>query len=807
MIGQTLGHYRVLEKLGAGGMGVVYRARDEQLERDVALKVLPSGTLSDDSARRNFRKEALALAKLNHPNIETVYEFGSQEGTDFLVMEYVPGNTLAQRLARGPLAEKEIVALGMQIAAALEEAHERGIVHRDLKPANIALTARGQAKVLDFGLAKLLRPDQELTTDHLTDSRQIPGTLPYMSPEQLRAEPIDARADIYTAGVVLYEMATNRRPFAGDLPSQVIGAILHEPPVLPRVLNPRISAGLERIILKCMDKEPDQRYQSARELLVDLRRLATPRSALAAASSARPFWRRATTPAVLGIAALVLLTATLTALNFAGVRDRLTRASAAPKIASLAVLPLENLSHDPDQEYFADGMTEALTTDVAKIRTLRVTSRTSTMRYKGTKTSLRQIARDLNVDVVVTGSVARSGDRVRISAQLIDPRNDRNLWADSYQSDLNDVLALQANVATAIAGEIRVQLTPEERAGLSAKRVVKPDAYEAYLRGLYALNKRNPADLKKAIEYFQKAIDIDPSYALAYVGLADGDVLLEDQGELPPRQAMPRAKAAVKKALELDNSLGQAHASFAAIQWTYEWDLPAAQREFEQALSLDPNYATAHQWHALYLTQVHRFDEAIAEMQHAHELDPLSLIIEVNLGRCYYFARRYDQAVEILERLREREPDFWIGHMILGQTYLVKDRLTDAISELERANTLQPDYPRILGVLGDAYGRAGRRNDAERLDRQLDALSRSRYVSSVYRALIQMGLGDHPNAFALLEKAYTERSDWMPQLDAEPEFDPLRADSHFRALLRRVAAAPLTTRVAQHSPACIGTLA
>jgi serine/threonine protein kinase/Tfp pilus assembly protein PilF len=791
MIGQTLGHYRILEKIAAGGMGVVYRARDELLERDVALKVLPAGTVGDDSARRHFRREALALAKLNHPNIEAVYEFGTHEGTDFLVMEYVPGKTLAAKLVSGPLPEKEVIALGMQIATALEEAHERGIVHRDLKPANIAVTVRGQAKVLDFGLAKLLCPDEELTTDYLTDSHAAAGTLPYMAPEQLRGEPLDERGDVYAVGVVLYEMATGRRAFSADLSSQVIDAILHQPPVPPRALNSRTSIEVERIILKCLDKDPEHRYQSAKDLLVDFRRLAAPSSEGPVASApSLPLSRRVLSPFVLGIAALLALVVILTGLNFSSLRERFLGRVASPKIASLAVLPLDNLSRDPEQEYFADGMTEALITYISKIKTLRVISRTSVMRYKGTKKPLSQIARELSVDAVVEGSVQRSGDRVKIAAQLIDARNDRSLWAESYQNDLSDVLALQSSVARAIAGEVRAQLTPEERAGLSATRTVKPEAYEAYLHGLYSLNKRTPSDLHNAIGSFQKAVNLDPTYALAYAGLADGYNLLEDQGELPPREAMPVAKAAANKALDLDDSLSEPHASLAAIEWTYDWDLAAAGREFELALSLDPNYATAREWYALYLAQVGRFDEAIAQMQRAHELDPLSLIIDVNLARCYYFARRYDHAIELLQPLEQSEPDFWIGHMILGQTYLVMGRLTEATRELERTNALLPDYPRNLGVLGDAYGRAGRRSDAEKLSQELAKLSHTRYVSPVYNAMIRMGLEDKPQALAFLEKAYAERSDWMPQLNTEPEFDLLRSDPRFRDLLRRVSQQP-----------------
>jgi TolB-like protein/Tfp pilus assembly protein PilF/tRNA A-37 threonylcarbamoyl transferase component Bud32 len=783
MVGQTLGHYRVLEKVGAGGMGVVYRARDEQLERDVALKVLPSGTLGDDSARRNFRREALALAKLNHPNIETVYEFGSQEGTDFLVMEYVPGSTLAQKLSRGPLPEKEIVALGMQIAAALEEAHERGIVHRDLKPANIAITARGQAKVLDFGLAKLLHPDQELTTDYLTESHAVPGTLPYMAPEQLRAERIEARADIYTAGVVLYEMATNRKPFAGDLPSQVIDAILHEPPLPPRALNPRISAELERIILKCMDKEPEQRYQSAKELSVDLRRLASPRSI--AAPRARSFWKRAKTPAILGIIALIVLAATLTAFNFAGVRDRLIRGSAPPKITSLAVLPLENLSHDPDQEYFADGMTEALITGAAKIKSLRVTSRTSTMRYKGTKIPLRQIARELNVDAVVTGSVARSGDRVRISAQLIDPRNDRNLWAESYQSDLTDILSLQANVATAIAGEIRVQLTPEERAGLSNAAPVKPEAYEAYLHGLYSLNKRTPVELHKAIDFFQKAVELDPKYARAYAGLAEGYTLMTIYGEVVPKVAMPQAKAAAQRALAIDDGLAEAHAVLADVEWSYDWDAKSADASFQRALVIDPSYATAQQWYALYLSNLGKSDDAIEHIHSAEALDPLSLIIKVNVGWCYYVARRYDQAIELLQKIEETDPDFWAAYSILGQTYLAKGDLPSAIKQLEKSRALSPETTRNVALLGNAYARAGRSAESRELLQELTLRARKRYVSPAYMAIVCTGLGERDRTFAWLDRAYDDRSDWLTLLRTDPVFDPLRSEPRFRDLIRK----------------------
>src|SRR5579864_2358151 len=409
MIGQTLGHYRILEKVAAGGMGVVYLARDEQLERDVAVKVLPSGTLTDEAARRHFRKEATALAKLNHPHIETVYDFGTQDGIDFLVMEYVPGKTLADRLSTATFPEKEIIELATQIASALEEAHDRGVVHRDLKPANIAVTAKGYAKILDFGLAKLLRPVEEGTTEDLSDSKAAAGTLPYMPPEQLKGERVDGRSDIYTVGAVLYEMATGLRVFREELASRLIDAILHQPLVPVRALNPRISPELEAIILKCLDKDPDRRYQSAKELLVDLRRLQLGSSGVAAQPFPLYLRRRLWKGIGYGIAGLLVLLAILVGLNAGHLRDRLLGHTRPPQIRSLAVLPFENLSGSSEQDYFADGMTEALITDLGQIHTLHVISRTSVMRYKSPQKPLRQIAQELRVDAIVEGSVSLVG--------------------------------------------------------------------------------------------------------------------------------------------------------------------------------------------------------------------------------------------------------------------------------------------------------------------------------------------------------------------------------------------------------------
>jgi tetratricopeptide (TPR) repeat protein len=412
------------------------------------------------------------------------------------------------------------------------------------------------------------------------------------------------------------------------------------------------------------------------------------------------------------------------------------------------------------------------------------------MRYKGTKKPLSQIARELNVDVVVEGSVQRSGDRVRIDAQLIDARKDRNLWTESYQSDLSDVLALQGNVARAIAGEVRVQLTPEERAVLSATRSVKREAYEAYLHGLYSLNKRTPGDLQNAIGSFQKAVDLDPTYALAYSGLAQGYALMSIYGETVPRAAMPKAKAAANRALQIDNGLAEAHAVLADVEWSYEWDDAAADTAFQRALLINPNYATAHQWYALYLSNLGKAEQAIVHINRAQELDPRSLIIEADVGWCYYVAHRYDEAIDLLRKLAEGEPNFWAAHSILGQTYLAKGELADAIRELELADSLSPHTMRNMALLGDAYALAGRRTEARKLLEELILLSKKRYISPAYMAIPSIGLGQKDQAFEWLDRAYDDRSDWMVLLRTEPVFDPIRSDARFQNLLRKVGSRP-----------------
>lgn len=781
MIGQTLGHYHILEKIGQGGMGVVYRAHDERLDRDVAIKVLPADSLTTEAARKRFRKEALALAKLNHPNIATIYEFDTQNGLDFLVMEFVAGTTLADRIRQGALPEKEVAHLSIQIAEALREAHETGIIHRDLKPRNILITPKGQAKLLDFGLAKLLRPESEISTiDVVGSTAARVGTLAYMSPEQLRAESADIRSDIYAMGVILYEMATCKRPFSGTV--ALVDDILYKAPPRPSASRHGISSRLEEIILKCLEKEPENRYQSAKELIVDLRRLDSPTALPSATTRLQKLKYRQY--GLLFVSVVMTLVVIVVGLNVSGWRRPMSAASP-PSIQSLAVLPLENLSHDPEQDYFADGMTEALITNLSRISTLRVISRTSVMRYKGERKPLPQIGKELNVDGVIEGSVQRSGDRVRVNAQLIYAATDTHLWVETYDRDRRDLLALQDEVARAVASEIRVKVTPQDQERLVQIRQVKPEAQEFYLKGRYYWHKRTPDGLKKSLEYFQQALAVDPNYASAYAGLADSYILLANQGVFEPVVAVLNAKAAARKALALDNKLGEAYASLGLANLYDGLNWRDAENDFKLAIELNPSYATAFQWYALTLAVIGQPEELLQKSRRAVELDPLSPMINSYLGRAYYLSRKYDEAIQQCLKTLDMEPEFPVAHLFLGMAYTQKGRHREAIAEIRKAVDLSKNDPPMVAAMAYAYAAAGESEEALKVLRTLLRPTKEKFVFPADIAVIYAGLGRKDQVFTWLEKAYDEGSLWAISLKLDPELDGIRSDHRFAELLQR----------------------
>lgn len=788
MIGQTISHYRILEQLGAGGMGVVYKAHDSRLDRALALKLLPEELAQQPQALERFRREARAASALNHPGICTIYDIGEQDGRAFIAMEFIDGETLRSHIHGQALPLEEILKLGIQIAEALEAAHAEGIIHRDIKPANIFVTKRGQAKVLDFGLAKLIPKgiaggDLDLggrSQDSSSIVGIISGTPSYMSPEQVRGDDLDQRTDIFSLGLLLYEMATGRQAFGGGTGGMIIEAVLTRPPVSVRSINLDIPPRLESIIDKALHKDRGQRYQRAADMLADLQRLKRDTD-----SGRRDQEEEADSVLV---SATDPLSSTGTRTSRASVTQTTTlRPGRVSKIiGSLAVLPFENVSCDPENEYLSDGIAGSLINILATVPRLRVMAQSTVFRYKGREIDPQAIGRELNVRAVLTGRMMQSGGSLRIGTELVDVATGAQLWNAQFDRKPGDIFLIQDEISNEISGKLRLQLTRAEKKRLIRRDTEDAEAYRLYLQGRHHWNRWTEEGFYKAIGYFQQAVEKDPGYALAYTGLAESYVLLGWNSYLPPKDAFPKGKAAAMTALEIDPELGEAHTPLAAALWLHDWQWKEAQKEFKRSLDLNPAYPTANHWHAEYVMTMGRQLEAIAKMKNSQELDPLSLIINVAIGWAFYMARRYDEAIDQLLRTVELDPNYPVTHWILGLLYRKTGRYELAITAGEKGVNLSGGSPLMRAALAHTYGESGRTKEAVQVLDDLTELAKHKYVAPHFFAGIHIGLGENERAIEYLEKSWEDHSHWLIYLHLDPSMDTLRSNLGFQDLLRRV---------------------
>jgi eukaryotic-like serine/threonine-protein kinase len=748
--GIRLGRFEIVAPIGAGGMGEVYRARDTSLGREVAIKVLPTGAEPTETALRRFHHEARIISTLNHPNIVTILDYGQSERGSYIVTELVKGETLRQRTRRGKLQLQEALHVAVQVCAALSAAHAEEIVHRDIKLENVMLRHDGYVKVLDFGIAKLAHgaegvSEAETVVTLETRPGLVFGTANCMSPEQARGLPVDARSDIFSFGVLLYELFTGRKPFDGPSTTDVMVAILDREPKPPSHVVVELPTSLDSIIMKCLQKNREQRYQAAGELMVDLKALTM---LISSSSMARP---------------------------------------ALDSTPSIAVLPFVNMSADPENEYFCDGLSEELLNLLAKIEDLRVAARTSSFSFKGKETDVREIGRRLSVSTVLEGSVRRSGSRIRISAQLVNIGDGYHLWSERYDRQMEDVFDVQDEIAKAIVDALTAKLVksgaavPELKVQPASPRPVSLEAHQAFLKGRFYWNQRTWESIAHGIECFSDAIAGDPLYAPAYVGLADSLNLLGYYSERPPKQAYPRAKAAAMQALAIDPASAEAHASLAYATLFYDWDWEAADREFRRAIELNPEYASAHQWYGWYCFATGDLDRAVENMRRAHVLDPLAPIISAHLALALMHTGKHDLALRSLAEALELNPGFAIGHMLTGLTYVDMGNVDVGIESLAKAVELSHDKFG-LGRLGHAYGVAGRSEQAEQVLQRLTALASERYMSPLEFAFVNAGLGRYDESLADLARAADDRASDLIRLRLLPWPDAVRASPRFEEI-------------------------
>ena len=823
--GTHLGRYEIRGQIGVGGMGEVYLALDTELDRTVAIKILPEALASDQQRLQRFVQEAKAASALNHPHILTIHEIGTTGATRFIATEFIDGETLRQRISAG-MRLSDILEVAIQATSALAAAHAAGIIHRDIKPENIMVRRDGYIKVLDFGLAKLTEPkgsttDTEAPTKAMvnTGAGTVMGTANYMSPEQAKGVHVDVRSDIWSLGAVLYEMITGHVPFPGETPTETISLILQkEPSPLTRFAN-EVPAELERMVTKALTKDREERYQTMKDLLIDLRALkrklevdaeidrtvspelrsalstSSSQGALAPGSGAMPTAQVSLAHAssaeyiVSGIRkhkiavaalAVILLIGGVTAVGF----YLRTRTATVP-IKSIAVMPFVNEGGNADLEYLSDGMTDTLISSLSQLPNLNVKARSSVFRYKGKEASPQTIGKDLNVQAVLNGRIAQRGDQLTLTLELVDAQTENVIWSDQYTRKQVDLVSLQSDIARDVSIKLKTKLSGVEEQKIAKNYTTNPEAYQLYLKGLFYWNKRTAEALKTSVDYYNQAISKDPNYGQAYAGLALAYVLLPEYSAGTPADSMPKAKAAATKALQLDETVAEAHTALAHALFTYDRNLPESNREFQRAIELNPNYATAHQWYADNLVVMQRFDEAIAEGKRAVELDPLSLVVNLELGTNYDYARQHDQAIAQLGKTIELDKNWYLAHMVLCQAYDMKGLLPQAAAECQKARELNDD-PYVLAFLAHVYAASGKRDEAVKALGQMNELAKQRYVPAYGFGVAYAGLGEKDQAFQWLERSLQDRAWDITYLKVDPLMDNLHADPRFADLVKRV---------------------